>query len=432
MINGKSGIKQGGSGRAERRRLAFSLAAILTVVGGCEGLLDVSLPGDLTDADLSDPRLANTLVLSTQGEFECAFASYVWSMGLWAGDFHTSGNLRTNVLVANRLADAWKQVTPIETECTNSNPPPLWLPLQIAREVAEDAIERFQAYPEGAVSNSDYLIAKASLYAAYSRQLLSETFCEITFEAGPILTRAQGFESAVERFTQAIEHAERITSGPHAEEARYILNAAHVGRARAKLNLGDAAGVVADASQVEEGFVANVTRSETDPRRWNHLQNQTHIVKGITVTESYRDLTVDGVPDPRVVVTHEGFGQDGATPLWVQHKMPTRDAPMPFASWREAQLMIAEVEGGQTAVDIINRLRDTYDLPHFSSTDPDAIRAQVIEERRRELWLHGTRLGDMLRLGLPFLTGVDPRGGPYGDGTCLPFPVIEEIGNPNF
>jgi starch-binding outer membrane protein, SusD/RagB family len=105
---------------------------------------------------------------------------------------------------------------------------------------------------------------------------------------------------------------------------------------------------------------------------------------------------------------------------------------MPFASWREAQLMIAEIQGGQTAVDIINRLRSTHSLPTFSSSDPAAIRAQVIEERRRELWLQGTRLGDMLRLDEPFLSGVDPRGGPYGDGTCLPFPVIEEIGNPHF
>jgi len=26
---------------------------------------------------------------------------------------------------------------------------------------------------------------------------------------------------------------------------------------------------------------------------------------------------------------------------------------------------------------------------------------------------------------------VDPRGGPYGEGTCLPFPVSEELGNPH-
>lgn len=94
--------------------------------------------------------------------------------------------------------------------------------------------------------------------------------------------------------------------------------------------------------------------------------------------------------------------------------------------------MIAEVEGGQRAVDIINTLRATHNLPKFASSDPAEIRRTVLEERRRELWLQGTRLGDMLRTNQPFLTGVDPRGGPYGDGTCLPFPVNEEIGNPHF
>ncbi len=410
---------------------AIGMLGILLLLTSCESLLEVTLPGNLEDADLNDPRLANTLVLSAQGEFECAFSSYVWAMGLWAGDFHTSGNLRTNVVVANRLGDAWKQITPIETQCTNTNPPPLWLPLQIARTVAEDALTRFEGYPEGAVTNLDYLVAKAALFAGYSRQLLSEAFCQLTFDSGPPMDRGAAFATAEEKFTTAITHAERVTSGPHAVEARQILNAALVGRARARLNRGEGPGTVADASRVEAGFVMDVTRSATNNRRWNMVQYRADTNREITVTESYRGLTVDGVPDPRVPVISSGLGLDGATPLFLQRKMPLRTSPMPFSSWREAQLMIAEVQGGQVAVGIINELRETHGLPSFSSTDENVIRAQVTEERRRELWLQGTRLGDMLRLNQPFLTGVDPRGGPYGDSTCLPFPVLEEIGNPN-
>jgi hypothetical protein len=103
--------------------------------------------------------------------------------------------------------------------------------------------------------------------------------------------------------------------------------------------------------------------------------------------------------------------------------------------------MIAEAQGGQTAVDVINTLRATvgtlpwvtglHNLPQFSSTDPAVIEATLHEERRRELWLHGTRLGDMLRWGEPFQQGNDHRGRAFFDNTCMPLPDLERFGNPN-
>ncbi len=71
-------------------------------------------------------------------------------------------------------------------------------------------------------------------------------------------------------------------------------------------------------------------------------------------------------------------------------------------------------------------------LPQFVSSDPAEIRAQVEEERRRELWLQGHRLGDMLRWGTPFPTGLDQRGRQYGSNTCIPIPDPELNANPNF
>ena len=102
-----------------------------------------------------------------------------------------------------------------------------------------------------------------------------------------------------------------------------------------------------------------------------------------------------------------------------------------MASWREAQLMIAEVAGGQTAVGAVNRLRELHGLPAFVSSDPEEIRQVVLEERRRELWLEGQRLGDMLRLGEPFPSGVSAAGFNYDDGACVWTMDQEVIGNPN-
>ena len=120
------------------------------------------------------------------------------------------------------------------------------------------------------------------------------------------------------------------------------------------------------------------------------------------------------------------------TPLWFQHKYASASTPIPIASWDEAQLIIAEAEGGQSAVDQINKLRLNVGLPLFSSTDPAVIQAQIIEERRRELYLEGHRLNDRLRFRLPWETGRSPnKNQRYGTLTCLPLPDVERDNNDN-
>lgn len=91
-------------------------------------------------------------------------------------------------------------------------------------------------------------------------------------------------------------------------------------------------------------------------------------------------------------------------------------------SYRAAQLMIAQVEGGRTAIGMISMLRGAYNLFHFSSTDPAEIEAQVREGRRRKLWIQGTRMADMLQWNEPFPTRAGHRRRAYGAGTCAPLP----------
>ncbi len=53
------------------------------------------------------------------------------------------------------------------------------------------------------------------------------------------------------------------------------------------------------------------------------------------------------------------------------------------------------------------------------------------EERRRELYLQGTKIGDLLRVDIPgvstddFETGTNQRGNQYGTNTCYPLPDQE-------
>jgi hypothetical protein len=412
---------------------------LLFMVAGCDSLLDVELPGQLEEPDLDDPTLAATLALGARGEFECSVSSWAWQDGLWTQQLHSTDVIRTRNIVAARLSVirflVGTDATFSDLACTSENPPPLWYPFHASRFVGEDAERRISGWLDDGedLPRADFLRGKSLAYAGYSIQMQSEAFCEMVFDGGSLETREQGMERAVDRFTSALQYLGGVT-GADAERAVELINMVHVGLARAHLNLGDDQGVLDHAAQVDEGFVALAERSGSTGRRWNRVFNLTSpVAQAVTADAGDLDLEVGGVPDPRIQIEETGIGNDGQTTHWTQLKYTSRADPIPFASWREAQLMVAEVEGGQTAVDIINMLRDTHELPHFSSTDEAEILATLIEERRRELYLTGTHLADQLRHPdlLPFPTGSTPQGEPYGSETCIPIPELEELGNPN-
>src|SRR5207249_3915476 len=148
-----------------------------------------------------------------------------------------------------------------------------------------------------------------------------------------------------------------------------------------------------------------------------------------------QNVRFNGVPDPRVSVTKtKDRASNGIDTVWVQNKYTALTSPIPIARYEEAQLIVAELSGGQTAVDIINKLHTKVGLPLFASTDPTAIKNQVIQERAHELFLEGQRFFDFNRFNLPF----DPapgtayyQGATYGTTRCLPLPDLERYNNPN-
>jgi hypothetical protein len=406
-----------------RACLAGALLTVVAVAPGCDDLLDVTMPGQLTEENLDNPQLAATLARGAESDFECAFGGYLITTGLWTSDFFFTDQQ----LVPQQINQRSPAVAEFPEGACGGNS--IWRPLNVSRVQGETTVERIMNWPAEEVANRDYLLAKSYAYAGYSYILMGEAMCEVTFDGGPLETREDAWERAIDRLTSALQHA-TASSVP---DAASIANMARVGIARAYLNLGDDQKVIEFASAVPTNFVRNVTASEVNARRYNRIYNVNGVARTYSVAASYVNLTVGGVPDPRVRVRDGGgaTGFDRLTPIWYNLKYTSRATPMPFATGREAQLMIAEVRGGQEAVNIINALRATHSLPPFSSNDPAAIQAQVNEERRRELWLQGTRLGDMLRQGIAFPTGNLPRGSVYGPLTCMPLPEAETLVNEN-
>ena len=162
-----------------------------------------------------------------------------------------------------------------------------------------------------------------------------------------------------------------------------------------------------------------------------------------TVDPSFRGLTVNGLPDPRVAVTNTGKpGTTQGSVIWTADKYSTLSTVMPIARYAEAQLIIADAKLAANdvpgAVAAINAARATHPgLPPYDATGQTAaqVLTQLVEERRRELFLEGHRLGDLRRYKLPILpaagTPYTLAGGVYDQQSCFPLPDVERINNPN-
>jgi hypothetical protein len=401
-----------------RTLVRLMLAGALASSAACDNLLEVSSPGNLTAEQLEDPKMAPVLQIGMIADFECAFQGYAYTASILAGEFDGVITARADLIWFNRVVDV--DLTSGNLACTTTGG--AYLPLQIARFQAQQLYRLVKSFPAGALADADAMLGEAAAYTGYSFTLLGEGFCSMAVDIGPVLSRRQTFDSAEVWFTEALAHT---TSAE-------VRNMALVGRARARLNIGNLTGAAADASLVPLTFNRTILGSTANVRRQNQVFIHTIQNREASVAPEYRGLTIGSTPDSRVsVVLSAQRGQDNVSQLFLQQKYLTLTASRVLAGWKEAQLILAEARGGQEAVAAINRLRTAANLPQFSSTDPAAIQAQVIEERRRELFLDGQRLGDMLRLNIPFRTGTTNKGEPYGNITCIPLPATERRVNPN-
>jgi len=412
----------------------LAMAAGFTACDSLDNVLRVSNPGAVDAEDLRSPQNARFLVTGAIADFECALGAYIVNGGMLGNE------LRDATTTAARFSLDRRDHTPRDGYGVNScagNPPGIYRPLATARWTADNAVTSLDGWTDAQVDNRTRMIGEASAYGGYAHILLGEGFCTTVIEEnGPEVQPSAAFQGAITRFDRAIQAANAANDTP-------TRNLALLGRARANLNLGNMTQAAADARallQSDPQFVRVATSSGAAARRYNRI-GEDFWQGRITVDPSYRGLTVNGTPDPRVeVIDTETAGFGTPDRIWLAAKIGTartvtlRETSIPIATWREAHLIIAEAEGGQEAVNRINVLRNHWNLPTFASADPEAIQQQVIEERRREFFLEGHHLGDLRRLNLPFAPATgEPyvRGGVYGDRTCFLLPDVERENNPN-
>jgi starch-binding outer membrane protein, SusD/RagB family len=418
---------------SNRRRAGAPFGVITALVlftgalAGCESLLEVDVPGAVTAESLDNPQMATSLLVGAVGELECALGQYIEGTAMLSDEVISSSFWRNYNVWGAKLQELNTWTGPCQDSVDASNLG-FYIALSRARFMTDDAFERIGAFNEADLPlNKAQAQAQLAAYGGYALTMIGEGFCEAAIAGGPVLTRAGVFELADARFASALTLAQQAGDAS-------LLNTARVGRARVLMNLGRKAEAAALAREVPAGFTRNATYSTVTGRRYNRVWVNSVRNRYLSVAPAYRGLTVGGEPDVRVRLTDTGtVGHDNFTELFLQTKYPAANSPIPIASWREAQLIVAEAELGQSAVDRINALRTFHNLPLYTppALDDATILAQVLEERRRELFMEGHRLNDKLRYNLPFPTGLNHKDEPFGPTTCMPLPNVERFSNPN-
>jgi hypothetical protein len=396
--------------------------------------LEQESPSRIKASDLEKPENAQLLVTSAVGDFECALASYIVSQAL-VGDELANANLTNRLWDYDRRTILPTNTVYSTTRCDNGDPT-VYTVLSTARYDADNVLRLLDGWTDEQVPGRIELIGTAAAYAGYSLVLLGEGMCSAALDVGPELTPAQILTEAEARFTRAIDAATAAADTT-------TLNLALLGRARARLGLGNKAGAGADAALVPVGFRVDATYSGVKTQKENRVFTTFYRDLIATVDVPFRDANFSGTPDPRAeVIDLETPGADGVTEVFAPTKYPSIDSPIPVARWEEAQLILAEADlaagnvGG--AVGIINTLHANAGLPSYGGGTPEEVMSQIIEERSRELFLEGQRLGDIIRYGLPlypapgtpFAVGAGTSG-QYGTQVCFPLPSAERNNNPN-
>jgi len=419
--------------KSERERGRLIVRSLLSAVvgltlGACESLLEVSLPGNLTEDDLFQPASAEILVNSAIADFECAFSMYTAIV---------SGSEDSTWKTSGYFGDMteYQTLRPGGAGCTqNTDVGTNWFAgFQKSRLLSETAYDYLTAWTDTEVPDRTRFLATTAVYAGLFYATTGEVYCEFAVDGQGLMTPTETLKRAEDWFTKALGHIG--TADFTAPSTTSLKQLAYLLRARVRLAMGDKAGAAADAALVGTGFVAWVTRDATVRPRWNAVNqtfnaskyrsfagpvywyghDPTRIVApgvlNLTIAASGRPSVSNGTADPRVRIVDTGvLSQDGVTRQYRADKYTNNADDQRLATWAEAQYILAEVDIANnalaSAVSRINAVRTRSGITTaFASTNSDDIYAVLIEERRREFFLEGRHYADKLRYGLWF-----PRG----------------------
>jgi hypothetical protein len=408
------------------RKIALSAAVLCSVLAStaCSDFLEVTNPGTL-EADAIDADRDRTLLSQSVWQ---AFVSRLGEMHVYAAWFTNEARVGDTFPTRN---DYGRRDIPENNGDNNTR----WNNLHATIQFGEEVARRI----EGAGNTLD--LARAYLASGYSMIAVGEIFCEATLAEswtvarGPITSSAI-LDSAIVRLQRANDVARALTG----TDATQIANAALVGIARAHLQNGRKPQASATAAQVPASFVMNVLHMDDPANRglgntvWSYSESRISLV----VPPEFMAMATAG--DPRIAFVDAGRpAQDGVLRFIRQNKYKGWADPERLASGLEAQYIRVEADGNAAAMlTFINERRAVgRQTPLAATTDMNVLMRELMEQKTRDFWLEGKRVGDFRRNPnfVPYMLQpgnnyYKPSVGIVSNQTCWPVPFNEKNNNP--
>lgn len=436
------------------------LAASVPLIGGCGDWLEVTNPGAIETPSLEDPSYLQLMYDGVVGDFQPAYA---WT-ALFSGAF--TDELRMHHSYFENLEIDQRRIT--ENNATYALA--IYNGLHRARFLADSVAGRYRVLL-GDSAEHDIRLAKTLGFAGYGWTLLGEQICETRINGqGAALPPEELFAGAIERFEGAIAAAAAAAAnapniGDEELRAEVVAGAdsvtslARVGAARAALNMGDDAAAVAYAEAVTPAYA---TKDDAG------FRFNVHYIKGNSFGETRRlgnpfwefvssggswvslsGTGFENLNDPRI--PHDSAGEisvsgggdyivPNSPPSFSTYNGTVEGAPFEsrsgirLASAIEARYIIAEAQGNTAQnVAFLNEQRAIGGQAALSNPSPEEYAAALREQRAREFFMDGHRLGDLRRYETRYGVDLWPTGAMYdgsvtfGDQKCLPTPVSEQF-----
>jgi hypothetical protein len=412
-------------------------AAALTMLGACDNLLEVSDPQSIQSGQLEDPALENLLVNGVVGEFQFAYGYYALWSGVLSDEVFTD---HTNVSVREFSLHNFNDLNDITTGAYEN--------IHRARQSADDASARLKVML-GANASSSLNMARVMAYGGYAYVLLAEGFCGSPVNLSAELPPEELFKRGIARFDTAIIVATASKTGASAANiaaATDLINMSNVGAARAALKMGDLAKAKTYAALVPANYEKLAYYSSNSVRENNQLNRPARTADPfLGVAPAFFSLNDPRVP--RLATSRPGLNSNPIFPPqrpfmytgWSASAVVPIDitTTIKFATGLEAQYVIAEADGATAATLAFVNARRAVGNQAPVSLAGAALMAELRDQRARDFFLTGQRLGDLRRY---LKGGLDlfPKGKYpvftdfYGENQCFMVPLSEKAGNPNY
>jgi starch-binding outer membrane protein, SusD/RagB family len=367
------------------------VAAGVVVLAACD--FKVTNPGPVQDKNLSDPGAFDAIANGIGQALSNAMNYTVLQGAIITRELFPTGQTgQFGIEPQNEFGS----LTPDE----QGDP---WSNGQQARWMAENGIARMTGVLSAADQAKSKPLAHAYLWEGYTNRLLGENMCVSIVDGGAPTPSTDYLKLAETAFTNAMQTA---TSAGDATTAM----AAQAGRASVRMDLGDWAGAVSDASAVPEDFVFQMPYYDVGDEygynrtAWSSMSNP---YRAHTQWNTWYAAYEDTTGDPRTAYEKtDEFGSGalqgvGAVLWWPQQKFTSKISPINLSTGREMKLIVAESDlrdgDWQGAMTIINELRTSKGVNAATATGLDDAWTLLKRERGIELWLEGRRLNDLRR-----------------------------------